>query len=68
MGTTPEEKIWTVATAVADGYEIAPSQDRILLHLKPLSKVVSNVELKQILTKFEQDEKIIEIRGRPEDL
>ena len=68
METTPEEKVWTVIKAIADAYEIAPSQGKIILPLKPLTKTVDTVELSQLLKKFEQDNEIIKIHSRPDDL
>ena len=68
METTPEEKVWAVVKAIADGYELAPTQGKIILSLKPLTKIVDTVELKQILTKLAQDNEVIKIEGRPDDL
>ncbi len=68
MTITPEEKIWTVVKAIADGQELTPSKGNILLNPKSLSKTVSDIELGQLLAKLEQDEKLIEIKGRPEDI
>ncbi len=68
MEVTSEEKVWTVIKAIADAYEIAPSQGKIILPLKPLTKTVDTVELSQLLKKFEQDSEIIKIHNRPVDL
>src|SRR5579859_5041333 len=68
MESTPEEKVWTVVKAIAEAYEIAPSQGKIIIPLKPLTKMVDTVELSQLLKKFEQDDEIVKIHSRPDDL
>lgn len=68
MTITPDEKIWTVVKAIADGHELTPSNGNILLNPNSLSKIVSDVELGQLLAKLEQDENLIEIKGHPEDI
>lgn len=68
MEPSTEEKVWTVIKAVADAYEIAPLQGKIILPLKPLTKTIDTVELSQLLKKFEQDNEIIKIHSRPDDL
>lgn len=68
MSITTEEKIWAVVKAIADGYEIMPSQGSIYLDPRRLVLSVSDVELSQILDRFEKDDKIIKITHRPEDV
>lgn len=65
---TPEEQIWAVMKAITDNQEITPSGDKIYLDPRKLEKTVSRLELNQILTKLERDEKIIEIVSRPEEI
>lgn len=67
MTITPEEQIRAVVEAIANSHEIMPSGGKLLLNPKKLSKIVSGVELRQILTKLEQDEKILKIKSRPND-
>lgn len=68
MTTTPEEQIWAVAEAIANSREIAPSGEALLLNPKQFSKVMNEVQLKQILHRLERDDKVIEIKSRPTDL
>lgn len=68
MTITPEEQIWTVVRAIADGFEITPSGETLLLDPKQFSKILTEIELKQVLKKLEKDEKTIEIKGMPSDL
>lgn len=68
MHITPEEKIWTVVKAIADGLEITPLNSPIYLDPSSLVLTVNGLELGQILDKLEKDEKIITMSHRPEDL
>ena len=68
MTITPEEKIWIVAEAIANAYEITPSGKVILIHPDTLSEKVDKIELEQILEKFVNDHQIIKIVSHPNDL
>jgi hypothetical protein len=63
--TTPEEKVWTVAEAVANLFELAPSGKTVLFDPAPLASTVSAIEVKQILDRMEQDEKVLELKYSP---
>lgn len=67
MTISPEEQVWTVVEAIANSHEIMPSGGNLLLNPKKLAKTISGIELRQILTKLEQDERILKIKSRPSD-
>ena len=65
MTMTPEEKIWTVAEAIASAYEITSSGEVVYLHPVELHKKIGALELEQILDKFVKDYAVIQITRSP---
>lgn len=68
MTITPEEKVWTVVQAIADAYEMAPTNGKVLIQEAQFKGKVSEIELEQILNKLEQDHQVIKIERKPSHL
>ena len=62
----PEHKIWAVIQAVVDALDLAPKEKPVEITPTTLKEFVNKTELKQILHKLTEDEKIIEILYEPD--
>jgi hypothetical protein len=63
---TPEAKIWSILKNINDALAIAPSGEPVFVDIKDIGKWVKREDQEQIFQKLSKDEKLFEIKEKPD--